>query len=179
MSATTSSRPITADTLIRHYDLQPHPEGGYFIETYRSTGIIPAAALPPTFSGALPYASSIFYLLEEGDMSCLHRIRQDELWHFYLGDPMRLLMISPDGVFSEVLLGQDVLNGQHLHYTVPAGYWFGATPASGSAFCLLGCTVAPVFSFADFEMGYTEPLLALFPHLGRIITQFTRSDPSL
>ena len=177
MSAT-SSRSLSPDDLIRHYAMQPHPEGGYFVEIYRSAGLIPAEALPPTFSGTLPYASSIFYLLEEGDMSCLHRIRQDELWHFHLGDPMRLVMISPDGVFSQVLLGQDILNGQHLQYTVPAGYWFGATPAPDSTFCLLGCTVAPAFSFADFDMGYTEPLLALFPHLGKIVTQFTRPNPA-
>lgn len=173
MSDTKHPAPDVA-ALIRHYGLHPHPEGGYYAETYRSTGSIPASALPAAFAGERSYATAIVFLLEAGDMSCLHRIRQDEGWHFYLGDPLRLVMISPEGVFSEVRLGQDILNGEHVQYTVPAGYWFGSTPAHGSTYCLVGCTVSPGFDFADFEMGTTDQLSRLFPHLEEVIRDFTR-----
>ena len=162
---------MNAQELVRHFDMAPHPEGGFYRETYRSAGSIPAEALP-AFSGARSYSTAILFLLRQGEVSRLHRIRQDELWHFYLGDPLRLVMISPEGRQAEVVLGQDVTRGQLLQWAVPAGYWFGETPAPGSAFSLVGCTVAPGFDFADFELGERETLQRLFPDARELVERF-------
>ncbi len=163
---------MNAPELVRHFGMSPHPEGGFYRETYRSAGSIPAEALPSGFSGARSYSTAILFLLRQGDVSRLHRIRQDELWHFYLGDPLRLVMISPEGRPEEVVLGQDVTRGQHLQWAVPAGYWVGAAPVPGSAFSLVGCTVAPGFDFADFELGEREALLRLFPDARELVERF-------
>ena len=128
--------------LVEHFSMSPHPEGGFFTETYRSQGAIPSEALPG-FGGMRNFSTGILFLLRRGEYSHLHRLKQDEMWHFYLGAPLRLAIVRPDGTAEEVLLGQDVLNGQYLQYTVPGGWWFGATPAEGSDFALVGCTVAP------------------------------------
>lgn len=165
-----------AISIIDHYGMHRHPEGGYYLETYRSTGSIPQQALPGGFSGDRAYATAILYLLEAGERSNLHRIRQDETWHFYLGGPLLLVAISPDGAFSEIRLGQDIANGEHLQYTVPAGYWFGATPMADTDYSLVGCTVAPGFDFADFEMGGRDRLTELFPNLVSTIRAFTPSE---
>ena len=148
---------ISAPEIINTLGLSPHPEGGYFKETYRSTGVISTLQRN--------YSTAIYYLLANGDKSHLHRIKQDEIWHFYLGGCLRLCMISPEGEYREVALGQDVLNGEHLQYVVPAGWWFGAAPAKGAEWSLVSCTVAPGFDFADFEMADRKSLIAQFPHL--------------
>ena len=162
-----------ADDLIRALNLAPHPEGGFFAETYRAEGRLAAASLPPVFGGDRAYSTAILYLLPEGRKSALHRIRQDEVWHFYLGGPLRLVMISPAGEASEVIVGPDVLSGQRLQFTVPAGYWFGAAPRPGSVYSLAGCTVAPGFDFADFEMADGAALKKAFPALTGLISEFS------
>lgn len=163
---------MNAKILIDHHDLVPHPEGGYYRETYRSAGIIPAGALAPAFGGDRHYSTAILFLLESGDVSRLHRIRSDEIWHFYGGGPLRLAMISPDGRAGEIVLGPDIGAGEHVQYVVPAGVWFGATPAEGSAFSFVGCTVSPGFDFADFEMGDKNVLKTLFPEAWACIAEF-------
>ena len=162
---------MDASDLVRHFAMIPHPEGGFYRETYRSPGSIPSGALSG-FSGSRSFSTAILFLLREGELSHLHRIRQDEVWHFYLGGPLRLAMLSPDGDAREVLLGQDVLHGQELQRTVPAGWWFGATPAQGTLFSLVGCTVAPGFDFADFELGERGALEKRFPGAVPLIRAF-------
>ena len=157
--------------LVEHFSMSPHPEGGFFAETYRSQGAIPADALPG-FGGTRNFSTGILFLLRRGEYSHLHRLKQDEMWHFYLGAPLRLAIVRPDGTAEEVLLGQDVLNGQYLQYTVPGGCWFGATPAEGSDFALVGCTVAPGFDFADFEMADPDVLGQNFPHAAGLVREF-------
>lgn len=159
--------------LVRHLNLSPHPEGGYYAETYRSAGSIPAAALPPGFSGERSHSTAIIYLLPEGQKSRFHRLRQDEVWHFYLGGPLRLVMIDPEGNSSEVILGSDIAKGQHLQFAVPAGTWFAACPKPGSVYSLSGCTVAPGFDFADFELASGQDLKKAFPALYGLIDEFT------
>ncbi|UQZ91115.1 cupin [Deltaproteobacteria bacterium Smac51] len=158
--------------IIRQLNMIPHPEGGSFVESYRANGLIPARALPDGFSGDRSYSTAIYFLLEGGQKSHLHRIRQDETWHFYLGDPLRLVMIGPSGDPSEIILGQDILAGQHLQYTVPAGVWFGATPAPGAIYSLVGCTVAPGFDFADFELASGTELKKAWPSISGLISEF-------
>ena len=160
--------------IIEQYGLQPHPEGGFFAETYRSPGLIPEAVLPAGFAGARNFSTAIVFLLRENDFSALHRLRQDEVWHFYLGGPLRLVMISPDGRFSETILGRNGAAGEVVQAVVPAGWWFGARPAGGAGFSFVGCTVAPGFDFADFELAKRPDILAQFPGLETTILEFTR-----
>ena len=159
--------------LIRVYKLKPHPEGGYFRESYRSAGTIPAAALGGNLSGERNCSTAIYFLLPEGSKSKLHRIKSDETWHFYMGGPLTLAQIFPDGRVENVTLGQDIKAGQKFQHVVPAGCWFGAYPEPGSGFSFAGCTVAPGFDFADFELAVPETLLALFPHAANIIKKLT------
>ena len=163
---------MTALELVRHFAMRPHPEGGFYVETYRSSGIIPGSALPAGYTGSRNYSTAILFLLRQGEYSRLHRIRQDEIWHFHLGGPLRLACIAPDGQSEERLLGMDIRNGQLLQSVVRAGCWFGATPAPGADFALVGCTVAPGFDFADFEMGHAAELEALFPSAHACIREF-------
>ncbi|MCB0417177.1 MAG: cupin domain-containing protein [Bdellovibrionales bacterium] len=151
------------EILIKHLNLKPHPEGGFYAETYRDKGTISKTALPDRFGGDRNYSTAILFLLSKGEFSRLHRIASDEVWHFYGGDPLVVFEISPSGELKETLLGQDVLSGQKLQHVVPAGAWFGAYPAAGSAYCLVGATVAPGFDFADFELAEAEKLGAEFP----------------
>ncbi len=124
---------MTADELARHFRMQPHPEGGFCVETYRSQRRIPTDALPAGW-GVHSWSTGILFLLRQGECSHLHRIRQDEMWHFYLGGALRLAVIVPDVSASEPLLGQDVLAGHTVQCTVPAGSWFGASPG-GNGLC--------------------------------------------
>ncbi len=159
--------------LAARLNMSPHPEGGYYVETYRAPGHIPASALPPAFDGGRSFSTAIVYLLPEGEKSRLHRLRQDEIWHFYLGGPLRLVQLTPDGVWSEVILGPDIMGGQRVQHVTPAGAWFGAAPKPGAGYSLVGCTVAPGFDFADFEMGVEADLKKAFPALYGVISEFT------
>jgi hypothetical protein len=163
---------ISVEELIRKFDLQKHPEGGYFIESYRSSEFISREALPSRYKGDHSFSTSIYFLLPAGTASRLHRIASDEVWHFYLGGPLELLQISPDGRMDKVMLGQDLAAGQKVQHVVPAGYWFGARPADGSAYSFVGCTVAPGFDFADLELADSEDLCRRFPTLRKVILLF-------
>lgn len=163
----------TATQVIERLGLRPHPEGGYFRETYRSAVTLPESALPGEGRGDRAAATVIYFLLQESDKSRLHRLRFDEVWHFYLGGPLRLVIISPEGNVEELCLGQDLSAGQQLQKAVPGAHWFGACPLPGSAYSLVGCTVAPGFSYEDLELGERKRLIALFPHLEELILALT------
>jgi predicted cupin superfamily sugar epimerase len=156
--------------IVSHLNLHPHPEGGYFSEHYRS----PMAFLPEGFEGKRPYATSIFFLLEKGQFSALHRIKSDEIWHFYLGYPLEIVEIDQAGNWTSTILGQDLGKGQLLSYVVKAGNWFGSRPSKGSQFSLVGCTVAPGFDFQDFEMPDRNYFVQNFPNWKKDIEAFTR-----
>ncbi len=158
---------------IEHLGMQPHPEGGYFVEVYRSKECIPQAALPARFSGDRAFCTAIFYLLENGDFSSFHRIKSDETWHFYAGGALDVVLLENGGACT-VRLGQEVHKGEVLQATVPAGVWFAARPVVGSAYTLAGCTVSPGFDFADFEMGRRDVLCAEYPACRAVITELTR-----
>lgn len=159
--------------LITQFDLKPHPEGGYFKETYRSNESILKTSLPDRYSGNRPFGTAIYFLLEHSNNSKLHRLKSDELWHFYLGDPFTLVTISPSGEVNQIVMGQDVLNGQLVQFFVPAGYWLGGYLNKDSKFSFVGCTVSPGFDFDDFELGNREDLLNQFPHAKDIIELLT------
>ena len=163
----------TAHDFIRNLNLIRHPEGGWFRETYRSAEEMPVASLPERFPGSRSIATAIYFLLEAADCSALHRIKSDEIWHFYAGSALTVHMITPLGEHRSFTLGADVAAGQVFQAVVPAGCWFGAEVADAGAYALVGCTVAPGFDFADFEMGTREALLTAFPAHAAVICRLT------
>lgn len=166
--------PSTIQTLIQQYGLHPHPEGGYYKETYRSAENIPQTALPDRFPGPRSFCTAIYFLLETGHFSAFHRIKSDECWHFYAGQTLWIHIIHPNGKWETVHLGNSSENGETFQYVVPAHCWFASEPAHGSAFSFVGCTVAPGFDFADFELAKGHELANEFPQHGEEILRLCR-----
>lgn len=162
------------ENLIQKLELQPHPEGGYFKETYRSDDIISKSCLPDVFESERNYSTGIYYLLKSDDFSAFHKINQDEMWHFYLGDTIELTMISEDGVLTTVHIGNDILLDQVPQIVVPKNYWFAARVIKSNSFALVGCTVAPGFDFKDFILAPRKILTEKFPQHSTIIKTLTR-----
>ncbi|MGE5682193.1 MAG: cupin domain-containing protein [Bacillota bacterium] len=164
---------IDAEILIGKLELLPHPEGGFFKETYRSEGFIDQRSLPKGFNGKRNYSTGIYFLLKGTQMSRFHRIRSDEMWHHYYGCAVNIHMIDNSGTYSVITLGKDILNGEVPQAVVPAGAWFGAELADKDSFALSGCTVSPGFDFLDFELAQREVLLSMYPELREIIQKLT------
>jgi uncharacterized protein len=154
--------------------LKPHPEGGWFRETYRAEEAVARAALPPRFTGDRAFSTAIYYLLEGDEFSALHRIRQDEVFHFYDGCGLTLHVIDPRGDYATIRLGRDRAAGEVPQAVVPAGCVFGATVSESGSYALVGCTVAPGFDFADFELPGREELCRQFPQHRAVIERLTR-----
>ncbi|MFY8128558.1 MAG: cupin domain-containing protein [Chitinophagaceae bacterium] len=154
---------ITVNYLIETYQLQQHPEGGFYKETYKSDVLIDKNALPQTFDGDRVCSTAIYFLLEQGHFSAFHRIKSDECWHFYAGETLEIFVIHTTGELQVVKLGNDILNGAVFQYVVPANCWFASRPAATSKFSFVGCTVAPGFDFRDFELAKKSDLLKAFP----------------
>ena len=165
---------LTPQQLINQYALQPHPEGGWYKETYKSTEYIPHAVLPERFSGTRVFSTAIYFLLEQVNFSAFHRIKADECWHFYAGDSLLIYVINKNGILDIIHLGKDIHEGQLFQYVVPANCWFASRPAPDSTFCFVGCTVAPGFDFADFELADARELSLLYPEHKEIIKELCR-----
>ena len=161
-------------TLIDKLHLKPHPEGGYYRETYRSKGIIEANELVAEYGGVRNFSTCIYFLLTSDTFSAFHRILQEEIWHFYLGAPILLHQITPEGKYSTVEIGNDLEAGQVPQLVVPGGIWFGAHVKDENAYSLIGCTVSPGFDFNDFELAERNTLLKTFPQHKEIILRLTR-----
>lgn len=175
MEKSRSFYPLSVDEVVKHFSLQPHPEGGFYREYYRSKGVINLENLPNSFKGDRNYCTAIFYLLPKGSQSKLHRIASDEIWHFHWGGSMTVVQISPEGSLEEIRLGSDIGHGEQLHHVVPAGYWFGAYPNEGTTYSLVCCTVAPGFDFQDFELADRKTLVQNFPQHRTLIEQLGHS----
>lgn len=160
---------------IENYNLHPHPEGGFYSETYRSAETTSPKALPQRFGGSRNFSTAIYFLLEAGQFSALHRIASDEVWHFYAGDALEVVCIDAAGKLEIIRLGNNPQKGEVFQAVVEAGTWFGSRPAPGSAYSLVGCTVAPGFDFADFEMPGREWFLEAFPQHAELIRGLTRT----
>lgn len=160
--------------LIQLLDLLPHPEGGFYKETYRSEGSISKDALPTNYAGDRSYSTGIYFMLTANTFSAFHKIKQDEMWHFYDGAPIELHMITDTGDYSCVHIGRDLENNEHLQYVVPGGIWFASRVKENAEFSLLGCTVSPGFDFADFILPNTTEMTKLFPQHAEIIRELTR-----
>jgi len=156
--------------------LARHPEGGWYRETYRAPELIPAAALPARFGGARAFTTAIYFLLTPSEFSALHRIKSDELWHFYSGTALSVHVITPAGEHRTIRLGSDLAGGETFQASVPADSWFGAEVSGPGDYALVGCTVAPGFDFADFEMAGRAALLAAYPVHEKIIRRLTRPE---
>lgn len=158
--------------LLDRFSLMPHPEGGYYKETYRSIEQISQSALPDRFSGNRTYSSAIYFLLEKGNFSAFHRIQSDECWHFYAGDTLWVHVIYPDGKLVTTPLGNTT--DTVYQFVVPAGCWFASETAPGGLFSFVGCTVAPAFDFADFELANARTLSLQFPKHADLINRLCR-----
>jgi predicted cupin superfamily sugar epimerase len=159
---------------IEKLSLEAHPEGGYYRQTYRADLVLTKAALPPEFSGARAVSTAIYFLLEGENFSAFHRLRSDEVWHFYVGSTLVVHVIDQHGRYSEILLGSDPEAGESLQAVVKAGRWFASRVRDGKGFALVGCTVAPGFDFEDFEMGKRKELVRDYPQHREVIERLTR-----
>ncbi len=162
-----TQKTLDSARLIRELALQPHPEGGYYRETYRAAAVDAAGRCASTM---------IYFLLERGQVSRLHRIDADEGWHLYLGGPLRIIELDERASESPpeiTVLGSDLEHGERPQHLVLAGRWFGAELVAGAPYALVGCTVAPGFEFARFELGRREFLEKTFPAAAEIIRYLT------
>lgn len=160
---------------IENLKLQPHPEGGYYRETYRAPLTLPQSALPH-HSGDRAACTAIYFLLAGAQFSAFHRIRSDEMWHFYAGSGLIVHVITAGGEYQQLHLGSHTEHGEQFQAVVPAGCWFGSSlrDTRDDRYALVGCTVAPGFDFADFEMAKRSELLAQFPQHRALIERLTR-----
>jgi predicted cupin superfamily sugar epimerase len=161
-------KPLSPEILINKFNLLPHPEGGWFKETYRSGETI------NTDNGNRNLSTAIFFLLEQGNFSAFHRIKSDECWHFYAGDPLSIFIIHQNGTLETIYLGNDILNGQVYQHVVPANTWFASIPSNNSNYCFVGCTVSPGFDFNDFELAFKKDLSQSFPQHKELIFSLCR-----
>jgi uncharacterized protein len=158
----------TARELIDFLRLSPHPkEGGFFRETYRADESL--THLPGRYPGPRSASTAIYYLLTADSFSAMHRVASDEIFHFYLGDPVRMLQLAPDGSGRTLLLGNDILTGQEPQVVVRRGVWQGSFLEPGGSFALFGCTVAPGFDYADYEHGKAVPLIQQYPDFAELL----------
>lgn len=160
-----------ADFWIEQLGLEPHPEGGYYRQTYQSGEM--TGGLPERYAGPRAFSTAIYFLLEHPHFSAFHRIASDELWHFYAGSALKVWMISPQGTLSTLELGPDPSQGQSFQGVVPAGYWFASALETPGGYALVGCTVAPGFDFADFELARREELAAIYPQHRSLIERLS------
>ncbi len=163
-----------ATQLINTLKLQPHPEGGHYRQTYRANESLKASELPERFGGERAFSTAIYFLLQNDEFSALHKIKQDEIWHFYDGVPLSLHVIARDGTYSTEKLGKNINRGLRPQALVRAGNLFGAALDDPDGFALCGCTVAPGFEFDDFEMPSRISLLEEFPKHKVLIEKLTR-----
>ncbi len=157
---------LGAERIIELLGLQPHEaEGGFFRETWRCAEQLDGPALAGRYEGPRSVGTAIYYMLTSDTVSALHRLQSDEVWHFYLGDPLEQLLLYPDGSGRLVTLGTDLPRGHQLQAVVPHGVWQGTRllPGGRHGYALVGATLAPGFDFADFELGDRAALGAAYP----------------
>jgi uncharacterized protein len=166
---------MDAEHIKRLLGLKPLPvEGGFYAEPYRSDENIPRNALAARYGGERCFGTAIYFLLTAEAFSALHRLQSDEVYHFYLGDPVEVLLLREDGAPETVTIGTDLAQGMRPQLAVRRETWQGLKLKSGGTFALLGTTVSPGFEFDDFELGDRRSLLAAYPDLSEMIRKFTR-----
>jgi predicted cupin superfamily sugar epimerase len=170
----------SAEKIIRGLGLQRlEPEGGYYARTYLSSEKIPRTALPGRYNSDKPFGSAIYYLLTSDTCSVLHRLRTDEIFHFYLGDPVVMLQLHTDGTARVITIGNDVENGHLPQVLVPRKVWQGSYLREGGKFALMGTTMAPGFDSSDYEAGDRERLIGEYPDQEEMIIKLTPKSRKL
>jgi hypothetical protein len=167
------------EQLIAKLGLEPMPlEGGKFKRTYCSSDAILQSALPERYKTDKPFGTAIYYLLEpdQDSFSAMHRLLSDEVYHFYLGDPVEMLLLYPDLSYQQIILGSDILAGQQVQFVVSRGIWQGSHLRPGGRFALLGTTMAPGFTDDDFELGQRDELADQYPEAAILIKRLTRGE---
>ncbi len=165
---------MTAKEIIDYFKMEPlSDEGGFYVETWRASEQIAHTSLPPRYDGPRNFGTAILYLLTADNCSRLHKVRSDEIFHFHLGDPVSMVLLTEDGKTRTLTLGSDILNNQSPQVIVPAGSWQGSFVIPPGQFALMGCTVAPGFDFADYQSADAEHLLSLYPDQADIIGRLT------
>ena len=168
---------LTAEAIVEALGLQPLPvEGGLYRQTFVADESIAAEALPPRYGREKRLSTAIYYLLtnETSSFSALHRLPTEEIYHFYLGDPVELLQLHPDGSSASVVLGQDLSRGQRVQQVVPRGVWQGSHLVGSGRFALMGTTMAPGYDDLDYEAGVRDELIASYPDRAELIRRLTR-----
>jgi len=170
---------MTADEVKEILGLVPHPlEGGCFIRTYESGEMLPPSAFSDArYPGPRHTATAIYYFLEPHTFSEMHRLKSDEIFHFYAGDPVEMLQLHDDGSGAVIRIGNQLSLGERPQLVVPRGVWQGSHLALGGAWALLGCSVSPGFEFGDYETATREKLTAGWPAFAALIAELTRSTP--
>lgn len=169
----------TDQEIIKLLKLEPLPEeGGWFHSSYLSSEQIPHNALPPRYTDSKLFGSAIYYLLTDqpDSFSALHKLPTDEIYHFYLGDPVEMLLLHPNGKSQRVVLGQDILNSQQVQFAAPRDSWQGSYLIPGGGFALLGTTMAPAYTQDDFILGERQPLVQQYPQVAELIKRLTRTN---
>ena len=164
---------LSAEKIIKKLGLIAHPEGGYYRENYRSNGQISPSSLWKGASGSRNYSTGIYFLLKQDQFSAFHKIKQDEMWHHYMGGTLLLHIIDNKGKYTKVKIGKNIHKGEYLQYVVPANYWFASEVQDKTSYSLCGCTVSPGFDFKDFEMPSKNVLINKYPLHKDIITKLT------
>ncbi len=163
-----------AEYWINKFGMTKHPEGGFFVETYKCNEIVKQAHLPSRYNGDRSLATGIYFLITQDDFSSLHRIASDEMWHFYAGSPLTVYAFKGKEYF-EITLGSNVEKGEAFQAVVPHDFWFGSRiNVKTGGFALVGCTVSPGFDFEDFELAKRDKLLQEYPQHTELIQSLTR-----
>ena len=168
---------ITSQDIVKKLNLKPLPgEGGFYYETYRSETDVPSRLLGLDGKDTRHVSTAIYYLVTPESFSALHRVKSDEIFHFYAGDPVEMIQIDPNGNILRITIGSDIMNGEQPQVLVPKGSWQALKLRDGGSWSLMGTTVSPGFEFEDFELGSRDELLNTFPQLREDIIRYTRED---
>ncbi|SEL83384.1 hypothetical protein SAMN04487910_3407 [Aquimarina amphilecti] len=162
------------EKIVLKLDMKPHPEGGFYKETYRSTGVIPKDTLEEGFSGDRNYCTGIYFLLTSKNFSAFHKIKQDEMWHYYVGSSLYVHVITPNGKYTKYTVGMNLDEGESPQLVVPANSWFASSVKDDEGYSFVGCTVSPGFDFEDFELAQRSFLINQYPDHLDIISEYTR-----
>jgi predicted cupin superfamily sugar epimerase len=166
---------MTAEEVKRLLQLTPlELEGGFFRETYRSRWEVSAEYLPKTTRGPRSIGTAIYYMITPESFSALHRLPGTEVFHFYMGDPVVMLQLHPDGSSKKVTLGTDLACGHEPQVVVRGNVWQGSRLASGGQWALMGTTMSPGFDYADYVTGVRDELIAQYPGVAEMIREYMR-----
>ncbi len=164
---------MNAEFWINNLDLQAHPEGGFYKEIYRSNEFVENINLPDRFETKHSFFTSIYFLLNQNQISAFHKLQADEIWYYHKGSALVIHIISPEGNYHKVILGLKLKSGENPQVVIPHNHWFSAELLNKSTYSLISCSVSPGFEFSDFELGKREQLLSEYPLHKNLIKKMT------